>query len=638
MAHLALYREWRPKTFDEVVEQKHAVYALKQSVASGQIAHAYLFSGTRGTGKTTMAKIFARAINCLQPADGNPCNQCAICKAALDGSLMDIIEMDAASNNSVDNIRRICDEIVFMPSQARYKVYIIDEVHMLSAGAFNALLKTLEEPPAHAVFILATTEAHRIPATILSRCQRYEFRRIPVDSMVARLQQIANDEAINIQPEALRTIASLADGALRDAISILDQARSAFPPPVTHDQVLSLVGVVRDQFLQTFASALLFHQVDTLLQLIDQLIMDGRDLSRFVTDLAQHLRNLLVCQVTRDDTLLVRVNSAALAEMRQLAAQIERTRLLALIRGLSALLSDLRWAADGRTALEIGLIRLTGLDQAADQPSAVRDGNTGTARTPVKLPQPADRQLPTAQDHTDQSIEKSEKTGQSSVSEQAVAAPATVPAATKSVSAALKATEADIPLPEPPPEEPAWIDDSVAEQVTVKRTQPSAGQRSLEGIRAQPQQNGQDAEQASKEPAAEPVINPEEKPVSSQNLAKEAADTTAIWQQVLDKLQAAGHMALYLFSRPAKISLCQGVCQIVFNEADTVHYQEVSQPASLKIIRDVIHEITGAAWQIQTLQQKKHEQADGPEHTESSWVDRVKKTAGQLGIPIELEE
>ena len=360
MAHLALYREWRPKTFDEVVEQKHAVYALRQSVISGQIAHAYLFSGTRGTGKTTMAKIFSRAINCLRPQNGNPCNECAICRSSLDGSLLDIVEMDAASNNSVDNIRRICDEVVFMPSQARYKVYIIDEVHMLSTGAFNALLKTLEEPPAHAVFILATTEPHRIPATILSRCQRYDFRRIPVESMALRLTEIAAADKIDITPEALQTIATLADGALRDAISLLDQARASVPGQIDRDQVLELAGVVQDDFLEQVASAMLSGQVPELLALIEQLVMAGRDLARFITDLAQHFRNILVCQVSSDPKLLVRVTSATLADMRQLAGTVDGGRLIEYIRGLSSLLSDLRWAADGRTVLEIGLIRLTG--------------------------------------------------------------------------------------------------------------------------------------------------------------------------------------------------------------------------------------------------------------------------------------
>lgn len=390
MAHLALYREWRPKTFDEMVEQKQAVHALRQSIINGQIAHAYLFSGTRGTGKTTLAKIFSRAINCLNPDQGNPCNQCAICLPALQGQLLDIVEMDAASHNSVDNIRRLCDEVVFMPAQARYKVYIIDEVHMLSTGAFNALLKTLEEPPAHAVFILATTEPHRIPATILSRCQRYEFRRIPIDSMLERLEAIVSQEKIDIDPDALRTIAILADGALRDAISILDQAGSAWSGHITRDDVLGLVGVVKDQFLHQTAQALIQGDGLAILRQVEELILSGRDTVRFVTDLAQYLRNMLVSTVSdgqASEALLVRVNSESLAGMRTLAQTTSQAQLLTFIRGLSSLLPDLRWAADSRIVLEMGLIRLSEaqIKQAGPQAS----GQDAQQAAPVRRNTPA---------------------------------------------------------------------------------------------------------------------------------------------------------------------------------------------------------------------------------------------------------
>lgn len=374
MAHLALYREWRPRIFDDIVEQKHAVHALRQSVVSGQIAHAYLFSGTRGTGKTTMAKIFSRAINCLQPDAGNPCNSCEICLGILNGSLLDVLEMDAASNNSVDNIRRICDEVVFMPSQARYKVYIIDEVHMLSTGAFNALLKTLEEPPAHAVFILATTEPHRIPATILSRCQRYDFRRLPVASMAQRLRVIAATDNINIDDEAIETVAMLADGALRDAISLLDQARTSFSDrTIGRDEILALAGVVHDAFMVRMSESILTGDTSSLLELVEQLVMDGRDLPRFVTDLAQHFRNMLICRVADNPQSLVRVSRQSFADMTRLAANTDTQTLIDLIQGLSALLSDLRWAADARTALEIGLIRLTGSKAPVRQAKAAEE-------------------------------------------------------------------------------------------------------------------------------------------------------------------------------------------------------------------------------------------------------------------------
>jgi len=253
-------------------------------VISRQIAHAYLFSGTRGTGKTTLAKIFSRAINCLNPQDGNPCNQCEICRGVLDGSLLDVVEMDAASNNSVDNIRRITDEVNFMPSKARYKVYIIDEVHMLTPGAFNALLKTLEEPPAHAVFILATTEPHRIPATILSRCQRYDFRRIPVESITARLREIATADGITIDASGLGTIASFADGALRDAISLLDQARMSCQGTISRDDILALAGLTKDDALLELADALIGGAAAATLDLVDKLVMAGRDMARLIPD------------------------------------------------------------------------------------------------------------------------------------------------------------------------------------------------------------------------------------------------------------------------------------------------------------------------------------------------------------------
>lgn len=360
MEHIALYRQFRPMTFDEVVEQDHAVSALRQSIISGQIAHAYLFSGTRGTGKTTIAKIFSRAINCLSPKDGNPCNQCEICSGILDGTLLDVIEMDAASNNSVDNIRRICDEVLFMPSRAKYKVYIVDEVHMLSAGAFNALLKTLEEPPVHAVFILATTEPHRIPATIISRCQRYDFRRIPVDSIVLRLRKISDESGIRISDEALMTIANLSDGALRDAISLLDQVSSDSGKSITRDDIIRMTGVVDDAFLLAMADAILNTDSPAILTLCEKLIMDGRDVLRFSLDLAHYFRDLLVISVSENPEILVRASSDSLNGMRSLSSRTSTHALLLTISKLSAMISDLKWSPDMRTSFEISLLALSG--------------------------------------------------------------------------------------------------------------------------------------------------------------------------------------------------------------------------------------------------------------------------------------
>ena len=356
MGHVALYRQFRPATFDDVVAQKHAVAALQQSVISGHFAHAYLFCGTRGTGKTSIAKIFSRAMNCLNPQNGNPCNQCEICRGILDNTLLDVIEMDAASNNSVDNIRRICDEVMFLPSLAKYKVYIIDEVHMLSSGAFNALLKTLEEPPAHAVFLLATTEPHRIPATIISRCQRYDFRRIPLEDMIARLRSISDAQKIHIDDEALFTIASLSDGALRDAISLLDQVSSDVNDHITRDDILKITGVVDDAFLFSMAEALLYAESSELIRLSEQLVMDGRDIIHFTLDLAHYFRDLMVIRVSEEPSLLVSATSESMQSMRSLSAQVSEDVLIDVITMLSELVSQLKWSPDIRTSFEIALL------------------------------------------------------------------------------------------------------------------------------------------------------------------------------------------------------------------------------------------------------------------------------------------
>ena len=639
MAHLALYREWRPKTFDEVVEQKQAVYALRQSVISGQIAHAYLFSGTRGTGKTTMAKIFSRAINCLQPQSGNPCNQCAICRAMLDGNLMDVLEMDAASNNSVDNIRRICDEVVFMPSQARYKVYIIDEVHMLSTGAFNALLKTLEEPPAHAVFILATTEPHRIPATILSRCQRYDFRRIPVESMAARLAEIAAADQIQISGEALQTIAILADGALRDAISLLDQARAGFPGIIGRDDVLSLAGVVRDEFLHQVASALIAGQIPILLTLVEQLVMSGRDLARFVTDLAQHFRNILVCQVSADPQLLIRATSTSLADMRQLAALVDSARLVALIRGLSALLSDLRWAADGRTALEIGLIRLTGPLESSGSPPAQAAGTVAPRAPAATDPGKSSRTAPG-----------------SAVVAPAAVAPMPGAAAVRARPPIPPAKQQDEPpLPEPPPESPSELPPDPLMELSSEpppdpapelaaALSPAPLPEQLSAPDPQPALSPDSSPEAQTQPSRDPAPEAQTQPVTT-DLAADgpqpaavALDASAIWQKLQTELLEAGHMTLYLFSRPARPVLCSGKLQVLFESAEAVNYQEINRPAALKILRAAAARAAGIELDIQPMIAGPDQAAGCPVAPDDDWIRKVKETAHAMGIPIKMED
>ena len=625
MAHLALYREWRPKTFDEVVEQKHAVYALRQSVISGQIAHAYLFSGTRGTGKTTMAKIFSRAINCLNPQEGNPCNVCTICQASLEGNLLDIVEMDAASNNSVDNIRRICDEVIFMPSQARFKVYIIDEVHMLSTGAFNALLKTLEEPPAHAVFILATTEPHRIPATILSRCQRYDFRRIPVESMAQRLTEIAHADGIDITPDALQTIASLADGALRDAISLLDQARAGVSGQIDRDQVLGLAGVVQDDFLQQVASAILNGQIAELLGLVEQLVMAGRDLARFVTDLAQHYRNLLVCQVSSDPKLLVRATSATLAEMKRLAGNTSSTRLVELIRGLSALLSDLRWAADGRTALEIGLIRLSDFPVASTRGMSGQSGATVAQTTNESRPTAG----PAAVVSTPDSRQEPNQ-----IVESLAAVPKVVVAAPESEPGPSQDTESMIlPIEPVTATEPTPIPGPIAAATSIPIPSPIATATPIPSPIATPTPIPSPI--ATPTPIPSPIATPTTDPDAGPPLA---IDATALWLQMQTNLLDAGHMTLYLFSRAARPMFCGQTMQLSFDPDQLFNQQELGQPVNLRLLREAAARAGHKDLDIKIQSLAANEEPACPIPSEDNWIQKIKNTAHSMGIPVKMEE
>jgi DNA polymerase-3 subunit gamma/tau len=358
MSYLALYRKWRPLVFEDVVEQEHVVKTLKNSVVSDHIAHAYLFCGTRGTGKTTMAKIFSRAINCLNPKEGDPCNECDICKGILSGSIMDVIEIDAASNNSVDNVREIRDEVIYTPSQARFKVYIIDEVHMLSTGAFNALLKTLEEPPSHVVFILATTEPHKLPATILSRCQRYDFRRIAIDSIVKRLETISHSSGVVLEPEASRLIAKLSDGALRDAISILDQCISQGDKNITYECTLKVVGIVNDTFISEFVEAIRDRNINRILALIDELIMAGKDISKFLSDLIFYYRNLLVCKLTDKPEKVIDVMNEVLGTMKKQSEFFSKEEIMLTIREFSSLESNIKWSKHPRILFELSLIKI----------------------------------------------------------------------------------------------------------------------------------------------------------------------------------------------------------------------------------------------------------------------------------------
>ena len=304
MAYTALYRKFRPTTFADVVGQEHITKTLRNQIIADRVGHAYLFNGGRGTGKTSSAKILARAINCLNPKDGEPCNECEICRGALNGSLTDIVEMDAASNNSVEDIRSIREEVNFLPTKAKYRVYIIDEVHMLSPGAFNALLKTLEEPPEHVKFILATTEPQKLPATILSRCQRFDFKRISNEDIIKRLKVVCNESNIEITDSALNIIAVLSEGAMRDALSILERCIQDGENKIDEDKIKDLVGIPKIAFVNSITEAIIDYDIDKALKSMDDILNEGKDLNNFLWEIIKYIischflvESYLVCKV-----------------------------------------------------------------------------------------------------------------------------------------------------------------------------------------------------------------------------------------------------------------------------------------------------------------------------------------------------
>ena len=355
MAYVALYRKFRPQKFEDMVGQEHITKTLKNQLINSRVAHAYLFSGGRGSGKTTTAKILARAVNCLNPINGEPCNECEICKQALEGTLTDISEIDAASNNGVDNIRDIGEEVEFIPTNAKYRVYIIDEVHMLSTGAFNALLKTLEEPPKHVIFILATTEPQKLPVTILSRCQRFDYKRISIEDIVKRLRIICEESKIEIEENALKIIAKMSDGAMRDAISILERCIASGNEKVTEEQIKEIVGIPEIEYLLALSEGLLKNDSEKVLLEAEKVIGEGKDLDVFAWELVKFIRDLVMVQISDN---LVLYKDEEKAKMLELVKVTTKENLLSLISELSKLQSEMKWATDKEIIFETGLIRL----------------------------------------------------------------------------------------------------------------------------------------------------------------------------------------------------------------------------------------------------------------------------------------
>ena len=359
MSYTALYRKFRPQRFEDVKGQDHIVTTLKNQIKSDRIGHAYLFTGTRGTGKTSVAKLFAKAINCENPMGENPCMECASCRAIQSGASMNVIEIDAASNNGVDNIRQIVEEVQYPPTEGRFKVYIIDEVHMLSIGAFNALLKTLEEPPSYVVFILATTEVHKLPITILSRCQRYDFRRISVDDISGRINELLEAEGLKAEEAAVRYVARAADGSLRDALSLLDQCLAFnYGKELTYEMVLDVLGAVDSEVYSNLLRGIIAGDVADVIRLLEESIMQGREIGQFVSDFTWYLRNLLLAKSSKDMTVIDDMSAEAVRNLKEEADMLTAEKIIRYIRVFGELSNQIRYGTNKRIMVEVALIRL----------------------------------------------------------------------------------------------------------------------------------------------------------------------------------------------------------------------------------------------------------------------------------------
>lgn len=359
MAHQAIYRKWRPTVFEDIVGQGHITKTLKNQIVNNKVAHAYLFCGTRGTGKTTCAKVLSRAVNCQNSKDGSPCNECAVCKGILDGSITDVTEIDAASNNGVDNIREIREDVQYVSANTRYTVYIIDEVHMLSGGAFNALLKTLEEPPENVIFILATTEAHKVPQTILSRCQRFDFKRIRPEDIILRMKEIALGEGLKISDDGYELLGKLADGSMRDGLSILERVISSTDDLIDASSITSVLGISDNEQLLSVTDAIINADVNAILNIIDTLLSDGKDIKVFIDSLIAHFRDLLVLKVSDNCDDLLNHTKQTIIRLKSQSENLTFEKVSNAIRILSTAQADAKWVKSPRVIFELALIKLT---------------------------------------------------------------------------------------------------------------------------------------------------------------------------------------------------------------------------------------------------------------------------------------
>lgn len=397
----ALYRKYRPKTFDELLGQKHITTTLKNQVLNGNIGHAYLFSGTRGTGKTSAAKIFSRAVNCLNPKDGNPCNECDSCKGILNESIMDVIEMDAASNNSVDDVRDLKEKVIYPPAMTKYKVYIIDEVHMLSKGAFNALLKTLEEPPKHLIFILATTEPERLPQTILSRCQRFDFKRITTRDIILNMRSIANELNIEVDDSVLRLIARNSDGAMRDALSLLDQCFSFNGDKITYEDATDILGIANKDLIYNMVLDIKEKNLDKVLLAIDEIIQNGKDINQFIKDLINYFRDLMIVKTSSNPNEILETES--IESLMEISNNMNLDYILKALNILTDAESRGKWSTQPRIILEMAAVKLVNLEDEISLEERVRRLEQGIR--PMEEPKEIKREVLRSTENTTRPVE-----------------------------------------------------------------------------------------------------------------------------------------------------------------------------------------------------------------------------------------
>ena len=575
----ALYRKWRPQRFEDVVGQRAIVTALKNQITANRVGHAYLFTGVRGTGKTTCAKIFAKAVNCLHPVNGDPCGDCEICKGIDNGSILDVVEMDAASNNGVDDIRDLRDETAYTPSACKYKVYIIDEVHMLSTAAFNALLKTLEEPPAHVIFILATTEIQKVPATILSRCQRYDFTRIGPEDIARRVEYIAGEEKLELSPDGAELIARLADGALRDALSILDTC-AGVTAKIDADVVRRMAGVTDRSYLFRISDALEAQDGATALAQLAQLRQQSVDVKRLTEELIAHYRALMLAALPGGQSLLSGVSPEEEALYLEKGPQLGQREAIRAIRALGSALEHMTRGSDQRIELELALF---GLSEPPQQPQAVpvQAAPVRAAAQPA-APQPfasATAVQPFASAPTPQPPIPSVPVVQPAAEPKPVKAEPSVPSEISVEQTSPVQTEELPPLPEEPPVQQAGM--LPWDVPAAQAAQPAASvPAELEPV-PQPE-----PPKPAPTPAAKPV------PEKPQDAGQEGTALYPYWPQVVQQLQEKDPM-LYTYLRKSK-AYFDGT-RVLIDGGKTFRDFIRANKDSQRLIKKLIKDVSGTA-------------------------------------------